>query len=78
MQRICPRCAYDTIEPLFASPVPGAWEVLQCRQCLYCWRTSEPARRTERDRYPESFRLTLEDILAAPEVPAIPALRTPS
>ncbi|MFJ4930005.1 non-oxidative hydroxyarylic acid decarboxylases subunit D [Streptomyces sp. NPDC088736] len=71
---ICPRCAHETIDQLFASPVPGIWVVLQCRQCLYCWRTSEPARRTRRDAYPESFRMTVEDIANAVEVPPVPPL----
>jgi vanillate/4-hydroxybenzoate decarboxylase subunit D len=71
---ICPRCAFDTIEQLYTSPVPGVWDVMQCQQCLYCWRTSEPARRTDRDAYPDDFKMTLEDIVNAPEVPAIPPL----
>ncbi|WP_030622341.1 non-oxidative hydroxyarylic acid decarboxylases subunit D [Streptomyces sclerotialus] len=71
---MCPRCAHETIEQLFASPVPGVWEVLQCRQCLYCWRTSEPARRTRREAYPDSFRMTAEDIDNASEVPTVPPL----
>ena len=71
---ICPRCAFDTIEELYTSPVPGVWDVLQCQQCLYCWRTSEPARRTDRDVYPDSFKMTVADIANAPEVPAIPPL----
>jgi hypothetical protein len=73
----CPRCAYETIEELFASPVTGAWTVLQCQQCLYCWRTSEPDRRISRDSYPEEFRMTVADIASAPEVPSIPPLRRP-
>jgi vanillate/4-hydroxybenzoate decarboxylase subunit D len=73
---ICPRCAYDTIDKLYTSPVPGVWEVLQCAQCLYTWRTSEPARRTQRDAYPDHFTMTIEDIANAPEVPSIPPLRT--
>ncbi|WP_329459840.1 non-oxidative hydroxyarylic acid decarboxylases subunit D [Streptomyces sp. NBC_01497] len=71
---ICPRCAYSDIETLFSSPVPGVWHVLQCQQCLYCWRTSEPDRRTTRDAYPDSFRMTRADIDAAIEVPARPAV----
>jgi rubredoxin len=71
----CPRCGYETIEELFASPVPDAWTVLQCQQCLYCWRTSEPDRRTRRDSYPEEFMMTVADIASAPEVPSIPPLR---
>jgi vanillate/4-hydroxybenzoate decarboxylase subunit D len=74
MTMICPRCAHDHVEQLFTSPVAGAWDVLQCQQCLYCWRTSEPARRTRRDSYPDSFKMTAEDIRRAPEVPAIPPL----
>ncbi|MGW5498985.1 non-oxidative hydroxyarylic acid decarboxylases subunit D [Streptomyces olivaceoviridis] len=73
---ICPRCAFETFEKLYSSPVPGVWDVLQCGRCLYTWRTSEPARRTQRDAYPEQFRLTPEAIANAPEVPAVPPLRT--
>lgn len=71
----CPRCAFDVIELLATSPVAGVWEVLQCQRCLYSWRTSEPARRIERDSYPESFRMTRDEIDSAPEIPSIPALR---
>jgi vanillate/4-hydroxybenzoate decarboxylase subunit D len=71
---ICPRCAFDKTEQLYTSPVPGVWDVLQCQQCLYCWRTSEPARRTDRDAYPDDFKMTVDDIVNAPEVPAIPPL----
>ncbi|GII59527.1 phenolic acid decarboxylase subunit C [Planotetraspora thailandica] len=71
----CPRCAHGTVEKLFTSPVPGAWDVLRCPQCLYMWRTSEPARRTRRDAYPEAFRVTVEDIRNANEMPIIPPTR---
>ncbi|MDF3289878.1 non-oxidative hydroxyarylic acid decarboxylases subunit D [Streptomyces silvisoli] len=73
---VCPRCAHETIDKVHTSPVPGAWDVLQCAQCLYTWRTSEPPRRTQRDIYPDSFKMTVEDIANAPGVPTIPALRT--
>ena len=73
---ICPRCAHETIDQLYTSPVAGAWDVLQCAQCLYTWRSSEPPRRTQRDAYPDEFKMTIEDIANAPEVPAIPPLRT--
>ena len=73
---ICPRCAYRTVEKVFSSPVPDVWDVLQCRQCLYMWRTSEPTRRTRRDAHPEAFRMTVEDIRSASEVPPVPPLRT--
>lgn len=73
----CPRCAHTVIEHLFTSPVPGVWDVLQCGRCLYCWRTAEPDRRTRRDAYPDSFKLTVDDIDNAPEVPAVPPLSRP-
>jgi len=74
-ETICPRCAFNTVEQQYTSPVPGVWDVLQCQQCLYMWRTTEPARRTQREAYPEQFRMTAEDITNAPEVPTIPPLR---
>ncbi|WP_433286390.1 non-oxidative hydroxyarylic acid decarboxylases subunit D [Pseudonocardia sp. CA-142604] len=75
IEPICPRCACSAVEQQYTSPVPGVWDVLQCRQCLYMWRTTEPARRTRRETYPEQFRMTAEDIKNAPEVPSIPPLR---
>lgn len=50
------------------------WDVVQCGRCLYTWRTIEPARRTRRDAYPDSFKLTAQDIENAIEVPAVPPL----
>lgn len=73
----CPRCAHTTIERLFTSPVPGRWDVLQCRRCRYYWRTTEPDRRTRRECYPAGFRLTAEDIGSAPEFPPIPPVNVP-
>jgi vanillate/4-hydroxybenzoate decarboxylase subunit D len=78
LNTICPRCAHETIEKLYASPVPGVWDVLQCAQCLYTWRTTEPPRRIQRDAYPDSFKMTVDDIRNASEVPSIPPLRKPS
>ncbi|WP_405774176.1 non-oxidative hydroxyarylic acid decarboxylases subunit D [Streptomyces sp. NBC_00859] len=75
---ICPRCAHETIENLAESPVQGAWDVLQCTRCLYIWRTGEPARRTQRDAYPDEFKLTVEDIANAIEVPAVPPRHRPA
>lgn len=72
----CPRCEFETIDTLYSSPVPAVWDVLQCQRCLYTWRTTEPARRTQRDNYPDSFKMTAADIEDAPEVPGIPPLLT--
>ncbi|WP_326690539.1 MULTISPECIES: non-oxidative hydroxyarylic acid decarboxylases subunit D [unclassified Streptomyces] len=71
---ICPRCAFETLDTLATSPVPDVWEVLQCRQCLYTFRTTEPVRRIHREHYPETFRMTAQDIAEAVEVPAVPPL----
>ena len=71
----CPRCDAATLERLATSPVPGVWEVLQCTRCLYSWRTTEPARRSNRAEYPERFRWTQADIDSAHPVPTVPPLR---
>ncbi|MGW7519745.1 non-oxidative hydroxyarylic acid decarboxylases subunit D [Streptomyces sp. NPDC054796] len=73
---MCARCGHEALDKLADSPVPGVWEVFQCRQCLYTWRTTEPARRVLRDAYPEEFKMTPEDIANAIEVPTVPPLRT--
>ncbi|MEV6171903.1 non-oxidative hydroxyarylic acid decarboxylases subunit D [Streptomyces sp. NPDC051954] len=71
---ICPRCGDDAVDTVTTSPVPGAWDVLQCLNCLYMWRTTEPDRRSRREAYPPAFRLTRADIDNAPEVPVVPPL----
>ena len=73
---ICPRCADKQIDVMAHSPVKGVWTVYQFQHCLYTWRNTEPARRTEREHYPPEFRMTQQDIDNAPEVPAIPPLLT--
>ncbi|WP_072209204.1 non-oxidative hydroxyarylic acid decarboxylases subunit D [Pantoea stewartii] len=73
---ICPRCADEHIEMMATSPVEGIWTVQQCQHCLYTWRSTEPARRTEREHYPDAFRMTQHDIDTAPEVPSVPPLLT--
>jgi len=71
---ICPRCADKHIETMAHSPVPDVWIVFQCQRCLYTWRDTEPARRTQREHYPEAFWMTQQDIDNAHEVPTIPPL----
>lgn len=75
-QAVCPRCAGEEIAALAHSPVPGVWTMLQCARCGFIWRTTEPARRSRREHYPESFRMTEADLADAPEVPAVPPLET--
>ncbi|WP_413715419.1 DUF1062 domain-containing protein [Serratia ureilytica] len=71
---ICPRCDFTKIEIMSKSPVKDVWVIYQCQQCLYTWRSTEPLRRTSREHYPETFKMTIEDIKNAPEVPNIPPL----
>lgn len=72
---ICARCGHEAVDKLADSPVPGAWQVFQCGRCLYTWRSTEPARRIERELYPAEFRMTQRDIDTASQVPAVPPLR---
>lgn len=62
------------IELTATSLVKGVWTVYQCQQCLYTWRDIELLRRTSREHYPESFRITRKDIDNTPMVPSIPPL----
>ncbi|WJR36390.1 non-oxidative hydroxyarylic acid decarboxylases subunit D [Mycobacteroides immunogenum] len=71
----CPRCEDGTATVIAVSPVPLVWQIYQCATCLYCWRSTEPARRTDRASYPREFRLTRAGIDGARDVPAIPPLR---
>ena len=72
----CPRCEDGVAALLATSPVPGVWQVYQCQTCLYTWRSTEPARRTDRASYPAEFRMTRADIENAPQVPSVPPLRS--
>ncbi|MGD9619933.1 MAG: non-oxidative hydroxyarylic acid decarboxylases subunit D [Mycolicibacterium sp.] len=72
----CPRCEDGTANVIARSPIPAVWEVFHCEKCLYMWRSTEPERRTRRDRYPAEFRMTQADIDTAPEVPTIPPLES--
>lgn len=72
---ICPRCGHDHVSLLCESPVHGVWTVLQCDKCIYTWRTSEPARRSDRTAYPAEFRMTDADMRHAEEIPAVPPLK---
>ncbi|MFE8049563.1 non-oxidative hydroxyarylic acid decarboxylases subunit D [Brenneria goodwinii] len=73
--KICPRCRHHQLGSLYDSPVAGVWKVLQCSKCLYIWRTSEPARRSDPAHYPEEFRLSDEKISHVEDIPAIPPLK---
>ncbi len=72
----CPRCGFHIIETLYTAPICSTWDILQCTQCLYAWRTTEPLHRTHRHAYRDSFTMTIDGIRDASEVPAVPPLRT--
>lgn len=72
---MCPRCGQESLAKLAESPVTGVWEVHQCELCFYSWRSTEPARRTQRAQYPEPFRMTRAEVDAAQQMPVVPALR---
>jgi hypothetical protein len=74
---MCPRCAYPEVSLLFSSPVPGAWDIVQCQQCRYCWRTTEPPQRTTRAAYPAEFGMTVGYLRDAPESPPVAHQRGP-
>lgn len=74
IMRTCPRCRHDDINDLAHSPRVGVWTLYQCATCLYVWRSTEPARRTDPKHYPPQFALTDEDLHHAVEVPTVPPL----
>lgn len=71
-QGVCPRCRHDSTDILALSPIAGVWSVFQCKSCLYTWRSSEPARRSDPEHYPAQFRMNLSDIAHVEEIPAVP------
>jgi vanillate/4-hydroxybenzoate decarboxylase subunit D len=74
---VCPRCRCAEIGVRTTSPVPGVWTVYGCGRCLYTWRSTEPERNTDPEKYPAVFRLTAEALGNLPVVPTIPARRAP-
>ncbi|WP_128294265.1 non-oxidative hydroxyarylic acid decarboxylases subunit D [Afifella sp. JA880] len=75
---ICPRCGDDHIVELAHSPVAGIWTVFQCAECLFTWRSTEPPRRSDREHYPDAFRMDARDITDAAAIPPVPPLLTGS
>lgn len=64
----CPRCDSERIETIATAPVDNAWEVYECMDCFYSWRS------TEHPRVHEKFRLTAEQIRNLQVIPPIPPL----
>jgi vanillate/4-hydroxybenzoate decarboxylase subunit D len=64
----CPRCDGNKIEVIATSPVGNVWEVYECMDCFYSWRS------TETPNVHEKFKLTKEQINHLPMIPPIPPL----
>lgn len=64
----CPRCDGGRIETIATAPVDNAWEVYECMDCFYSWRS------TETPRILPKFRLTPEQIKGLQVIPPIPPL----
>ncbi|MBQ9058984.1 MAG: vanillic acid non-oxidative decarboxylation protein [Atopobiaceae bacterium] len=64
----CPRCEFDQISTIAKSPQAGVWEVYQCDQCFYSWRS------TEDPKVADVFKLTKEQIDNLQVIPPVPPL----
>ncbi|WP_428444305.1 non-oxidative hydroxyarylic acid decarboxylases subunit D [Photobacterium profundum] len=59
---ICPRCESIKIKCMVKAPKKNTWKVMICETCCYSWRNTESPAQTSRDKYPQGFTLTLEQI----------------
>lgn len=64
----CPRCDFEQISTIAKSPIEGVWEVYQCDQCFFSWRSIEDV------KVSPVFRLTKEKIDGLQIIPPIPPL----
>lgn len=64
----CPRCDSEKIEVIATSAVGNVWEVYECMDCFYSWRS------TETPKIHPKFRLTKEQIKNLQTIPPIPPL----
>lgn len=64
----CPRCDHEHIEIIATSPVGNVWQVYECMDCFYSWRS------TETPNVHKKFKLTKEQIAGLQVIPPIPPL----
>lgn len=64
----CPRCDRNKIEVIATSPVGSVWEVYECMDCFYSWRS------TETPHIHDKFKLKKEQIDTLQVIPPIPPL----
>jgi len=65
---ICPRCGFEGISTIATSPIEGAWEVYECDQCFFSWRSTEDV------NVHDVFKLTKEQIDNLQVIPPVPPL----
>ncbi|MBQ6491857.1 MAG: vanillic acid non-oxidative decarboxylation protein [Atopobiaceae bacterium] len=65
---ICPRCGFEGISTIATSPIEGAWEVYECDQCFFSWRSTEDV------VVHDVFKLTKEQIDNLQVIPPVPPL----
>lgn len=64
----CPRCDFEGVSVIAKSPIEGVWEVYECDQCYFSWRSTEDI-----DVH-AVFKLTPEKIAGLQVIPPIPPL----
>ncbi|MBQ3267096.1 MAG: vanillic acid non-oxidative decarboxylation protein [Atopobiaceae bacterium] len=64
----CPRCDFEGVSVIAKSPIEGVWEVYECDQCYFSWRSTEDI-----DVH-DVFKLTKEKIDGLQIIPPIPPL----
>ena len=64
----CPRCDFAGVSVIAKSPIEGVWEVYECDQCYFSWRSTEDI-----DVH-DVFKLTKEKIDGLQIIPPIPPL----
>ena len=64
----CPRCESEKIEVIARAPRDNAWEVYECMDCFYSWRS------TETPHIHAKFKLTKEQIEKLQVIPPVPPL----
>ena len=59
---ICPRCESEKTSVLTCSPVEGVWEVYNCKDCFFAWRSTEPGFITDPAKYDAAFKLNRAEL----------------
>lgn len=71
----CPRCDGARAVKFFEAPKNGVWELYQCPDCSFVWRSTEEEAVRNKDLYNRDFKLNKNDMEKMIDKPAIPPLR---